>query len=649
MEYEIGKVYPFFDNGIYRVRFLGKESDGVEAPTDGRVDRDGNVWQYLAEEEEGAMRPTTFGESLQRGVMRTGEGLKQAAMMVGRDPGLEDYTQEVNRRRTDFEARGGSRFFGSGMANMATQLPLALIPGGLQGTLGRRLALNFAGGMAGGATEFSPTGTVLERAGQTAIGGMGGAALPEAARAGMKHVAAPVMRRVTNAPGRGPAPGSGPRAAAYDAVGVQPTSAQVTRDPMAWGAERNWAQQAGIGDPLVARFDAQGPRLNEVLDEVVPGPAMSDVAAGRQIQDAIGRRSPAGNTGIHRSMGDVADDLFDQAARAPGGEELLDGKKFSQAVQEITEDFEDVIPAAVLNRLNQFTDGARPMSIREANKFRQLINARVRGADAQTQTALNRLKHQLDGFVDESGVGGEALALYRQGTAASARRAQALGTQTMQSTVSRQLDPDKFVRRGIIGDSVDNLRRLRVTLLRQGGEQGKEAWEAARRQVVQYIQDRVTGPEGTFNARRYKAALKRLGDDKLAVIFTPDELQTMRTLATAAEGLLIAPANAAVNYSGTAAAKTLADPMQGAGFVSGLLRPLLLQFRGDAAVQKALRASDLLDQGPFNLALANRFVNPSIPSQLPLIGPRFGGYQTNPLAVLGGTEAVNLVRGRDQR
>lgn len=551
--------------------------------------------------------------SLMRGLEDAGEGVKQLFLQLTDPDRAAEYTEQVNRERAEFAESGEnepiSRFIGQALP----LLPLAAVPGGGSANLLTRLAAGAAAGGAAGGAQFAPSGTMRERGLNTALGTAGGALAPEAVR-GITRGGSALMRSLFGRTGA--SDDALARQADFEALGVRPTTGQVTRNPRALAEERNVAQIPGVGDRVRAVRAGQAPRLAEALDEAVPGESVTQTEAGRRIMGTLGTRFD--DEGIYRQMGRQIDDLFSQARNAAGADDVLDADAFTSRISSTLDDFEDVIPQPVKTRLSQFGD-ERPMTVGEAFKLRQLLNARSRNTtDPATGAAMSAIKGELDDFLAEAGeqgVGGDALTLFQRANDASRRRARAFSGD-LQKVVDDRVAPDDFVRRHIIGGNVDDIRQMRVTLLRKGGERGQSAWDTARRQVVDYLQDKSVSDTGNFSASRYNSALDRLGRDKLEVLFEDAELGQLERIGRAATNLFSDPPSGGIpigNRSGTAAGNIANIP--GGGFMERISR--------GRAANRALQGSpvDRLGQGQRNSMIADMVTNP---------------MGTNPFAAPGG-------------
>lgn len=629
---------------------------------------------------------TSLGERMGRGIMDVGQGLKQLYMMAVRPPEeAKAYTQEVNKEIAEYQERRGSKpglDIARGVGSIAAQAPAMFMPGG-QATLLPRLA---AGALSGGVTsasEFSQEGTWADKGMQTAVGAVGGALLPEAMRGAARGlvgagqtVAGAVKKitpsNVTNADilaavqstGRSFDPTfdigkitteardqlfkdakeqlrvSGEldpmalvRVQDFQKLGIDPTKAQITRDPRQWQIERNLAQVAGVGDPLLQRYAQQPGQLISALEQVRPGQQMPAYEAGAQAMDAAGSRFQ--KSGTYGDLGKQIDEIYTAARNAPGANAELPFGPYRSRIVDTLDQFEDKIPSPVKRRLDQFAaEEGRPFTIKEAIKFREMLTQRAASADPEQALALSTLKKNLDKFfIETAETSGdnavEAINLFRQGIDASAARARAFQTPGLQSAIDEKIAAEDFIKSHVLGGKVDDLRKLKAALSRTdiSAEQqaaNLQAWENIRGQVVQNLIDKAAPSGEGFSQAAYRKAFADLGaptgkgNSKLEILFSPEEIGTLATIRRVSEAAFAQPVSGGIaieNRSGTAAglanllqripvAKQIAEAATQAGQVGAVQQAMAaspVQTTAAASAAQALRdeAARIIGGGGF--------------------------------------------------
>jgi hypothetical protein len=115
--------------------------------------------------------------------------------------------------------------------------------------------------------------------------------------------------------------------------------------------------------------------------------------------------------------------------------------------------------------------------------------------------------------------------------------------------VADGMEPDKFFDKFIIGGKVRELATLKNEL---GAD--NEAWQAMRGQLVAYLKQKggVSEDAGTFNSSSFNNALRSLGNEKLKVFFSPQELDRLQAISRVARYEQVQPRGSAVNNSNSA-------------------------------------------------------------------------------------------------
>jgi hypothetical protein len=130
--------------------------------------------------------------------------------------------------------------------------------------------------------------------------------------------------------------------------------------------------------------------------------------------------------------------------------------------------------------------------------------------------------------------------------------------------------PDKFVQKHIIGAPVEELAKLRkeiggsgISASREVGQVNPnataggngETLESVRKQLVSYILERgrADSDTGSFASASMKDALKAIGDRKLALFFSPQEIQSIKSAVNVGRYMYSQPPGSAVGNSNTGA------------------------------------------------------------------------------------------------
>jgi hypothetical protein len=152
--------------------------------------------------------------------------------------------------------------------------------------------------------------------------------------------------------------------------------------------------------------------------------------------------------------------------------------------------------------------------------------AALRAADAQPKELLDALN--------------KARAAHRE------RMAWQESSKPVEATVNG-MQPDQFVRKFVLsGDVAD------AAAVARSGDPA-----ATKTAILTYLKDKALGGQsdelGTFGAKTYNQTLKNIGDDKLKLFFSPDEIVELKRLGRAASYMTTQPKGSAVNNSNSGA------------------------------------------------------------------------------------------------
>src|SRR5690606_26555264 len=246
-------------------------------------------------------------------------------------------------------------------------------------------------------------------------------------------------------------PASLVRKADFEAMGVQPTLGQVTRDPMQWARERDMRGIWPVGSKLTQRLQEQRQAISQALS---PDEVLDDAAAGDKL---IGSLSSLANK--TRSQFGA---LYEQARKQTGAEAAVDITGLADDFGKILRDYgEDKIPSAVRNRLASYgiLDGKQTklFTLMDAEQTIQQINKLYDPGNRAEASALNEIRNAIKKAVAESDVGD----LFKPARDAAASWYKTVDrTPALKAVIEDKIAPDDFVRKFIINGKRDDLTAL---------------------------------------------------------------------------------------------------------------------------------------------------------------------------------------------
>lgn len=533
---------------------------------------------------------------LGRGLMNAWEGAKQLALEGGERAGLVDdgaaekYTKKAEGERDYYKSTPYAEQRGAKVAEFAGGvLPFLTIPGA-QGTLPARIGYGAAVGGATGAAQFVPEdgsrtmNTLIGAGAGGLVGALFKTTTPAERKAGVRTLVQggkPSQELQSTLDDMGLAfddltdqakahlskvrasaltPEQRLRMADFDALGIKPLKGQVTRafDDMQFEAET--AKLAEIGAPLRARMTEQNAQLISKFDDLAQatGGATDDVvSAGAGVKGVIQQE--------WKRTGQNVSELY-KRAREQGVDMVIPDDQFLPRARELMDDFEGVVPQSVVRRISEIADpqAGRQLTLKESDKLRKLLSNLDDGSPAY-RAMSGQLKQYLDDAEGVVAEGADSTAqMLRQARAAARDRFQTFTkdkgsrSNVLVDAMKDDAIPDEQVfRKALITGSNRDFEQMRRIL--QQGDGGQAAWDDFRRASVSFLKDsaaagRVADEAGnlSLSGPHLKRALEKIGDRKLRMLFSQEELSTLRTLSRVLDSR--SPVSGAANYSGTSSA-----------------------------------------------------------------------------------------------
>jgi hypothetical protein len=199
----------------------------------------------------------------------------------------------------------------------------------------------------------------------------------------------------------------------------------------------------------------------------------------------------------------------------------------------------------------------------------------------------------------------------------------------VESTVNG-MQPDQFVRKFVLsGDVAD------AAAVAKAGDPA-----ATKSAILTHLKDRALGGRsdetGTFGAATYNKALKDIGDKKLELFFSPEEVSELKRLGRVADYMTVQPKGSAVNNSNSGALVLGAgiDVLASAAGISSMgvgataVMPFVMPL-AKKALQGNINASDQKKALDMAKALANETPGISL-GQRAVPASVYAGFLSNP-------------------
>lgn len=347
------------------------------------------------------------------------------------------------------------------------------------------------------------------------------------------------------------------RLADYRLTGATPTAGTLTLDPATVSQQKN-LQKIGINSKDASAQElgrvenANNRQLINGLNELGANTGDTPIAGGRKIMEALEGRNNAAKSAIN--------ERYNQARAANGRSATLDPSHFTQTASDLL-DYNLLggkIPADVRNRLNAIAEGNHPLTVDTAEQLKTQIAALQRASsDGAERKALGLVRQALEETPLIDGQGAVAQQAFDR-----ARRLNRAWMNIVDKTPALQavrdgMEPDKFVQTFVVGNggkaNVADLSALHRSV--RGNEQ---AMVAVRSQITSHLKKQALNGAadevGNFSQSSYNKALNAIGDEKLRLFFTPEQVAQMKAIGRVASYEQFQPKGSAVNNSNTAGA-----------------------------------------------------------------------------------------------
>jgi hypothetical protein len=362
-----------------------------------------------------------------------------------------------------------------------------------------------------------------------------------------------------------------PQAAArlldFKTVGATPTRGMVSLDPVQITREMNLAKTAAnTSDNSLTSLPMIQNRNNSTLIQNLndAGAKAGDpFAAGQSAINAIGSKDQALAQGVS--------DLYSQARDTAGRSANLDGAAFTTNANAALDKMllGGALPQSVATHMNKIATGEVPFNVDYAEQLKTAIGNLQRATnDGQTRMALGVVRKALDdtplmpaaqvnpgnlpavpGTVPPSPsvLGQDSIDAFNQARQAARSR---FAWQESGKPIEAALNgaqPDKFVQQYVIGGSLKDAQAIA----------DNAPIADVKNAILAHLKDKALNGAadevGKFSQSAYNKALDQIGDRKLALFFSPQEVGRLRSVGRVASYMQTQPVGSAVNNSNSGA------------------------------------------------------------------------------------------------
>lgn len=343
----------------------------------------------------------------------------------------------------------------------------------------------------------------------------------------------------------------------YRLVGANPLKGNLTLNPADITRQKNLGK-IGMNsqDENLQMIGMNENANNKVLigglNELGANTADDSISAAQKIIGALQAKNDVAKG--------VIGNLYDKARATGGRSASLDHVTFTNQANNLLDDalLGGKLPSDVRNLLNKTAQGEMPLTVDVAEQFKTRIGALQRAStDPAERLALGKVREALDNTPLLEGQGQQAIDAFNRARKVNAAWMKIVDKNPALQAVRDGVEPDKFVQTYIIGNgSKSNM--MDVSQLKNLIGKNKEAQSAVRGQITSFLKSKAlngaSDEVGNFSQSAYNKALDAIGDRKLNLFFTKQEVDQMKAIGRVASYEQVQPKGSAVNNSNTAGA-----------------------------------------------------------------------------------------------
>lgn len=342
----------------------------------------------------------------------------------------------------------------------------------------------------------------------------------------------------------------------FRTVGATPTRGTVTLDPVQITKEKNLAKigansQNANAQKLVSVESANNKALLDNFGRLGADRGTDAHALGEQAVGGLQSWLDSRKLGV--------DSLYAAARDSSGRAVPLDGAAFTTRASQLLDEglLGGSLPKGVEQHLNRIAMGEVPFDVNYAEQLKTQIAKLQRGTtDGSTRMALGLVRQALEDTPLQQGadaLGDAAIGAFNKARSANREMMQQVEkVPALKKLWDGDLAPDDFIRRYVTSPSakVQDVSELVKVM-------GPEGKQALRDGVLGQLKAAGTGGAqdelAKFSAAGFRRALDQLGDRKLNMLFSKEDVQALKALSRVSQYTTHQPVAAAVNNSNSGA------------------------------------------------------------------------------------------------
>jgi hypothetical protein len=339
----------------------------------------------------------------------------------------------------------------------------------------------------------------------------------------------------------------------YRLTGATPTAGPLSMDPGVITRQKNLASLgANTQDPklqTLSRIEYENmKKLVGNLDDLGANTADDAFSVGEKVIGSLDDVAAQAKAKI--------DPLYQQARNAAGRSAELDPSTFTNRASDLLDEalLGSKLPSDVRGLINRVAEGKMPLTVDVAEQLKTRMGQLGRStSDKQERLALKLVRQALEETPLLNSQGKTAIDAFNAARSANRAWMQIVDRTPALKAVVDGIEPDKFVQTFILGTgknaSVKSVANLKNVI------KGKpEAVNVIKDYMAKYLKGKATGGSERFSSSAYNRALEAIGDRKLGMFFSPEEMTMLKAIGRVARYEQAQPTGSAVNNSRTAGA-----------------------------------------------------------------------------------------------
>jgi hypothetical protein len=366
------------------------------------------------------------------------------------------------------------------------------------------------------------------------------------------------------------------RLADFATVGATPTRGMISQNPVQITREQNLAKMAANaadgelhGLPLMQ--NQNNATLIRNLNNAGGASEALPITAGRLVQDRVQATNAA--------LGSVEQGAWDLAKNSPGYKAPISNAGLHAGIGRASDEaLLGFLPKPITDYMAAFQTGAQPFTPQHYKNLRSLLSAELskggneaaaarsvingldsvgvqpitnaRGIDFGNLPSTPQMAAAMRSADAQPGAAIDAIDRARAATAAKYRYQESSPLVRTALSDARTADPEKLAESFILNGTVNDAR----SVAREVGPQGIET---IRNTLATYIKKQALGnandETGKVSQSALNAVLRKIGDEKLGMFFSPEEVAGLRATGRVASLMQSQPVGSAVNNSNSGA------------------------------------------------------------------------------------------------